>query len=71
MLDLKDMAGENYSGINTADCVMGTLKDFEIADRIGYFTIDNASLNDTAVIEMHKLLQQEAMLSVHDDGDAR
>lgn len=47
---------EAHTGKNIAKDVARAIKDYSISDKIGYFVLDNASNNDTALEELGKLL---------------
>ena len=46
VLAVKEIEG-NHQGENLAPLVMEVIKDWEIAEKLGYFVMDNASNNDT------------------------
>jgi hypothetical protein len=48
LLSLPEIIGA-HAGDNISDTVATILRDYGIADRIGYFVLDNADNNDTAV----------------------
>jgi hypothetical protein len=48
LLSLPEVLG-NHTGVNISDTVATILRDYGIADRIGYFVLDNADNNDTAI----------------------
>ncbi len=47
-LALKELEGE-HSGLNQARVVLGVINDFRIRNKLGYFVMDNASLNGTLI----------------------
>ena len=48
LLALRQLKGE-HSGVNIAQVVLNVVSEYKIGSRIGYFVLDNASSNDTAV----------------------
>ena len=48
LLGIREVKGR-HDGINIAACVRGVLLEYGIADQIGYYILDNASNNNTAV----------------------
>jgi len=38
-----------HSGVNMASSVLGVIKDYGIASKVGYFMMDNAESNDTMI----------------------
>jgi len=54
LLALLEHEGE-HSGVKIAEGVAAILRAFQISDRIGYFVLDNASNNSTAI---HELAEQ-------------
>lgn len=48
LLGLRELIGE-HSGENIAGVVADVIRDYRIASRIGYFVLDNAKNNDTAL----------------------
>lgn len=55
VLGLPELA-ERHSGENIAAHVIEVLKSYNITNKVGYFTLDNASNNDTAMEEIGKAL---------------
>jgi hypothetical protein len=55
VLGLPELA-ERHSGENIAAHVIEVLESYDIANKVGYFTLDNASNNDTAMEEIGKTL---------------
>jgi hypothetical protein len=55
VLGLPELA-ERHSGGNIAAHVIEVLKSYNITNKVGYFTLDNASNNDTAMEEIGKAL---------------
>jgi hypothetical protein len=51
LLGLKRLRGP-YSGENLAQVIIKLIDEYEIADRLGFFVLDNASSNDTCVNEL-------------------
>lgn len=60
VLDIPDIR-DNYTGENIATRVDNVLRAFGIEKKIEYFTLDNASNNDTAVQELGKQLGFDGM----------
>lgn len=48
LLGMKEVDGK-HTGANIASCVSKTLDQYQIKDKTGYYVLDNASNNDTAV----------------------
>ena len=48
-----------YIGENIAEFVYDVVKDYNIVDNLGYFVMDNASNNDTALEELDLLITQD------------
>jgi len=46
---------DSHAGVNIAQSVSKTIDEFEIADNLGYFMLDNASNNDTAVAALAEI----------------
>jgi hypothetical protein len=51
LLSLPELVG-SHTGINISECVATIIDDYGISDRIGYFVLDNADNNDTAVADL-------------------
>ena len=47
----------SHTGENIAKEIINTLLSYEIIDKIGYFTLDNASNNNTAIAAITKSLE--------------
>jgi hypothetical protein len=48
LLSLPELVG-SHKGTNIAECVGAIVGEFNIQERVGYFVLDNASNNDTAM----------------------
>jgi len=48
LLGLRRLKGP-HSGENIAEAIVAVVKTYKIIDKIGYFVLDNAGLNDTCV----------------------
>jgi hypothetical protein len=48
LLAMKEVEGK-HSGANIASCISKTLEQYQIKDKIGYYVLDNASNNDSAI----------------------
>jgi len=46
----------SHSGVNIAETVIKVLDTYQITSKLGYITIDNATNNDSALVELSKLL---------------
>ena len=55
LIALKRLRGF-HSGENMAECLLEVAKEYEITDRIGYFTIDNAESNSTCITAFMEFL---------------
>ena len=53
VLAVKEIEG-NHHGENLAPLVMEVIKDWEIAEQLGYFVMDNASNNDTMMRQISR-----------------
>ena len=53
LIAIREIEGD-HDGENISEIVHTILKEFEIVDRFGYFTGDNASNNDTAMKCLNK-----------------
>src|SRR5579859_3233408 len=58
LMAIREIEG-NHDGENISKVVLGILKEFEIVDRLGYFTGDNASNNDTAMEWLDRRIREE------------
>lgn len=58
LLGLRRLQGQ-HSGENIAQAILEVINDFEITSRLGYFVLDNASNNDTAVLNLFAFLGQD------------
>jgi hypothetical protein len=47
-----------HTGANQATVIWNIINQYELHHRIGYFTTDNASNNDTALQELAKILEE-------------
>lgn len=65
-LGLKEFSVEHTSE-NIAKVVLNTVKQFGIAKKLGTFTLDNASNNDTAVQHLIQLLKEEFNLMLKEE----
>jgi hypothetical protein len=52
-----------YSGVNMASSVLGVIKDYGIASKVGYFMMDNAESNDTMIQAISEELTEQYMLN--------
>jgi hypothetical protein len=50
-----------HSGENTAQVVIKLLEEYEIADKLGYFVLDNAPSNDICVNEILSSLRTDIL----------
>jgi len=50
-----------HSGANQADLISKMLLSYQLTGKLGYFTMDNASNNDTALAEIQHLSQMEGI----------
>lgn len=55
LLAVKEVEGE-HSGLNIAGVLLEVFKDYQIGRQIGYFVVDNAQNNDTAIEEVLRAL---------------
>ena len=51
VLALKELK-EEHTGEHIAQLVLDVVQDYEIASKLGYFMMDNASNNDTIIVEL-------------------
>lgn len=47
---------DSHEGVNIAKNVIQTIRDYKITEKIGYFVLDNAGNNDTAIAEVARRL---------------
>jgi hypothetical protein len=58
LIAIREIEGD-HDGENISEIVHAVLKEFRIVDRIGYFTGDNASNNDTAMKCLDRRIREE------------
>ena len=58
LLAIREIKGD-HDGENISQVIHAVVKEFEIVDRIGYFTVDNASNNDTAMKCLNRRIREE------------
>jgi hypothetical protein len=51
LLSLPELVG-SHAGVNIVEYITTIIQDYQIHDRIGYFVLDNADNNDTAVADL-------------------
>lgn len=56
LLGLRRLIG-SHSGANMAEPVIQVIQEYELADKIGYFVLDNATNNDTCLEEVFDQLR--------------
>jgi len=69
LMAIREIEGD-HDGENISQCVHAVVKEFEIVDRIGYFTGDNASNNDTALRCLNRRIRAEGGIGF-DVGERR
>ena len=57
LLGLRRLSGA-HTGENQGQIIISILQEFELTKKIGYFTLDNAANNDTALVFLSKHLQE-------------
>jgi len=60
-----------HSGANQADLIWKMLLSYQLTGKLGYFTMDNASNNDTALAEIQRLSQIEGIKFDANEGRVR
>jgi hypothetical protein len=59
LLSLPELVG-SHTGVNIAESVTTIIHDYKIGDRIGYFVLDNADNNDTAMTALAEKFEFDA-----------
>ena len=59
-LGMKRFRGR-HTGENQAKHFWDIIKTYQITEKIGYFTLDNASINDTALQHIAKYLHEKGL----------
>lgn len=55
LLSLPFISGQ-HTGENMAGLILSTIQDFDLEDKLGYFMMDNATVNDTTLTELSKTI---------------
>ncbi|QRW00609.1 hAT family dimerization protein [Ceratobasidium sp. AG-Ba] len=53
----------HHTGVNMGQVFFSILEEFEIVEKLGYITLDNASSNDTLMAELERVFQERGLIA--------